>query len=376
MTRSDTLPEDVVEDILSRLPVKPLKRFECVSSWWCALIQSPTFIAHHLRRSRQSITNSYLLVQRKDLITRNSVLSLIPDGDGNGSDDHEALVDVPAGNLFSPIFNEEQNFYLSGTCVNGIVCLYNRGQGTKVVLWNPAVREFQVLPERPIDCPPEADYDIEGLGFGYDPKADDYKVVRMVYLWQCPGPDIPPLTEVYSLRTNSWRKINPIHNYANCLNSTDSEIYLRGACHWWIGRSMLAFDMSDEDFRLIRLPNRDGLWDYKIKKSMAVLSGSIALIVRLVEGMEKSFDIWVMLEYGVEESWTKQFKIGPVLGVDRPLGFAKNGQLLLVDDNGHLVSLDFNGKEIKFLHVKWIPQLFRVTNVVPSLISVQDERLV
>lgn len=83
-----------------------------------------------------------------------------------------------------------------------------------------------------------------------------------------------------------------------------------------------------------------------------------------------------MCEYGVEESWTKQFKIGPVLGVDRPLGFAKNGQLLLVDDNGHLVSLDFNGKEIKFLHVKGIPQLFRVTNVVPSLISVQDERLV
>ena len=44
--------------------------------------------------------------------------------------------------------------------------------------------EFKVLPSCPIDCPPYVDYDVEGLGFGYNAKAKDYKVVWMVYFWE------------------------------------------------------------------------------------------------------------------------------------------------------------------------------------------------
>jgi hypothetical protein len=34
---------------------------------------------------------------------------------------------------------------------------------------------------------------------------------------------------------------------------------------------------------------------------------------------EEIVDIWMMNEYGVEESWTKQFAIGPLLPVELPL---------------------------------------------------------
>ena len=47
---------------------------------------------------------------------------------------------------------------------------------------------------------------------------------------------------------------------------------------------------------------------------------------------EKYFDIWVMREYGVEDSWTKQLVVGPLLRIQKPLPFAKNGELLLLGD--------------------------------------------
>ena len=47
-----SLPDDVVSDILSRLPVKCVSRLRCVCTGWRALISDPGFAALH--RSRQA----------------------------------------------------------------------------------------------------------------------------------------------------------------------------------------------------------------------------------------------------------------------------------------------------------------------------------
>ena len=46
------LPEDVVVDIMARLPVKSLKRFKCVSLSWRSLIHSPQFVSSHFSFSK------------------------------------------------------------------------------------------------------------------------------------------------------------------------------------------------------------------------------------------------------------------------------------------------------------------------------------
>ena len=45
------LPEEVVEDILSRLPVKSLKRFSCLNESWSTCFQNSCFIAKHHHHS-------------------------------------------------------------------------------------------------------------------------------------------------------------------------------------------------------------------------------------------------------------------------------------------------------------------------------------
>jgi hypothetical protein len=44
------LPDDVISEILSWVPVKPACRFRCVSRGWRTLISSPAFLDAHKRR--------------------------------------------------------------------------------------------------------------------------------------------------------------------------------------------------------------------------------------------------------------------------------------------------------------------------------------
>ncbi|CAN6298982.1 unnamed protein product [Urochloa humidicola] len=47
------LPDEIIEDILSRLPAKTLRRFQCVSRSFYALIASHAFQDVHFQRNKQ-----------------------------------------------------------------------------------------------------------------------------------------------------------------------------------------------------------------------------------------------------------------------------------------------------------------------------------
>jgi hypothetical protein len=49
-TPAVSLPNDILFDILSRVPVKSACRFRCVSGEWCTLISDPDFMAAHKSR--------------------------------------------------------------------------------------------------------------------------------------------------------------------------------------------------------------------------------------------------------------------------------------------------------------------------------------
>ncbi|VFQ72363.1 unnamed protein product [Cuscuta campestris] len=55
---SSEFGEDMIREVMLRLPVKSLIRFKCVSRFWHAQITSPDFIAKHLQISKSISCNS------------------------------------------------------------------------------------------------------------------------------------------------------------------------------------------------------------------------------------------------------------------------------------------------------------------------------
>ncbi|XP_042512967.1 F-box protein CPR1-like [Macadamia integrifolia] len=305
---SKNLPEELILDILSRLPVKSLLRFRCVSKPWCILITDPSFIKMHLNRSLATNTNL-------TLIYRNSI--------------DFYSVDLDAWEFNHPL---KSQFFrptrLLGSC-NGLLCILNCEDDT--FLWNPSTTMHQKLPLIPID---HTLYDY-AYGFGYDPITDDYKVLRVVgfhsndHSWHSK-------VMVYSLRNNSWRRIEDMQFPSISLEWMRG-LLVNSALHWvtedWTGHGFLvSFDLTDEEYREMPLPD---IVDYdfvddKFLMKVGVLGGQLCLVCSFSFRVE----IWVMKDYGVRESWVKMFSNEEHFVIWQfyyltPVCYSKNGEFIL-----------------------------------------------
>ncbi|MCI22038.1 F-box protein, partial [Trifolium medium] len=74
--------------------------------------------------------------------------------------------------LFNWLSGPVKLSFLSGSSVNGILCIYDIIDHTRVVLWNPATDKVNVIPPSQVFRPC---YDFRLYGFGYDHVRDDYK---------------------------------------------------------------------------------------------------------------------------------------------------------------------------------------------------------
>lgn len=96
-------------------------------------------------------------------------------------------------------------------CCNGVLCFYH--DLANVVLWNPATRDAKLVPPPLYCCHPvkKAFYHCLAIGFGFDAKNNDYKVISV----QKKGDPLRDWErefeiEVYSLRTNRWRELQEL----------------------------------------------------------------------------------------------------------------------------------------------------------------------
>ncbi|KAK9188294.1 hypothetical protein WN944_019695 [Citrus x changshan-huyou] len=187
------LPTDINIDILSRLSVKCLLRFKCVSKSFCSLIDSQEFIKIHLKRSIE--TNSNL-----SLILSGTPAPILDSSRYWGGKIFSAGLDsLNLGvELDHPFKNCKGRTPIIDSC-NGLIPFKNDENG--IALWNPSTEEHLILSKFWGDL---KDFTVVD-GFGYDAVNDDYKVVRLVQL--VIGNVGYTEIAVYSLRTNSWRRI-------------------------------------------------------------------------------------------------------------------------------------------------------------------------
>lgn len=303
---SKSIPDELVVDILIRLPVKSLARFKCVSKPWLFVISNPAFIKVHLKSSFNIKNSKYLLKHHLFCIStfprhhfRDFPLHLLM---GGAQDDDLATANYSVSNSNLPM-------RIMGSC-NGIICIaINELQ---LFMWNPILRNSKLLP--PLHRPSALCCYVKD-GFGYEQTTDDYKVVTIFY---CMGDSGPYEVQIYSRRANSWKRIEDF-NYGNPLDQ--SAKYARGYFHWLIDSNgcpeIVTLNLATERFAKMGGPNPDAViescstWEYDdLCASLGLFSDTLCL---LYDDHETKMDLWVMEEYGNRDSWVRLFTL-PVFG--------------------------------------------------------------
>ncbi|XP_059647994.1 F-box protein CPR1-like [Cornus florida] len=349
------IPEEILIQILVRLSVKSLLRFRSVCKSWYSLIIDPAFIQAHLKTSSQS---THIILSYKSELTRIDRYSI--------RYDDESFHQYFEPQLPSHILKQSLTMY--GSC-NGLVCLSNE---ETIRLWNPALRKLKTLPNSLI-IDPNLDYlrtYLAHLAFGFLPGVNDYKVVRILCLRDDIYKPLPYksqfLTEVYSLSTDSWKRIDvaPAYDFIG-----NRPAIVNGAAYWVAVKRtdegncclLVRFDLGDEVFDEVMLP--DGarhyspygpdLWDEVLpgaRHFYPVLGESLCFFRYYRFALNERCDIWTK-ECGKLGSWTKQFTVNFHDTPYNLFGLRKSGELLQINRKKDLVSYNFETQRAKDLGI-------------------------
>jgi F-box interacting protein len=251
--------------------------------------------------------------------------------------------------------NDERKFRLVGTC-NSLICLSHKISKyiDELFLWNPCVRKYVKLPS------PNGTLLAMGkrayMGFGFDSKNRDYKVVRMLCHIHMGIPKYQCEVEVYSLCTGEWRMVTVSPPKFVLFGGEKATGSVNGALHWLafretddhnVHRFILVFDLVGEVFQEIVLPEIIHTLDLA---NISVYGNSIAfLLLKGCLNVGRQI-IWVMKEYGVVSSWTKVLTIDDYVP-GYAMGFRRNGEVLLSTEEGLYASLDLENQKMKELGI-------------------------
>ncbi|XP_071902557.1 F-box/kelch-repeat protein At3g23880-like [Coffea arabica] len=286
------IPQELIIDILLRLPARSVGKFRCVSKPWRSLLSDPLFIKAHLTLHHHQ-PQKYILISSSPPIEKStlSTLTFTP----TGSADHDGVL-----KRLTLLENQLTDADIVGSC-NGLVLVsefkikhpFRRLSNLDFMYYliNPTTMELVELPANPL-APVALPI---GGAFGYDRSSDDYKVVT---LSNCERITNDVHLDVFSLRSGTWRRIDVLRYRLHFL----SGVFLNGAIHWLVKSDVsliLAFDLSCEELKLLPLPSSRP--ENCLFSRIAVLDGCLTMVAT----MGYCIDVWMMKGYGVEESWTK-----------------------------------------------------------------------
>ncbi|CAI0541996.1 unnamed protein product [Linum tenue] len=344
---SAQLPEHMVEAVLVKLPVRTLLRLKLLSRSFKALIENPRFVTAHINSSSHVhrpialLTGNY---STDDTILIGKMLTL--------SRQHDVQDWIHRKEEQLPTFASDEDddegdmFHyveLLGSH-NGLICLrlhYDHHRKNKLVLWNPATKQYRTLPPPP-SASPSLDYSskfrrVVELGFAYNHATNDYMVSQIASLVDDDWPHhLSYQLEIFSMKRWGWRT----HTYRRELASNipkgsmssqglHNPVALRGsiyqvvslrvaraeACCWFVLAVDFTDTLSSNDivFRRIELPplHEDG-W---VSSLVVYGEGDDQLgLFSNIDGEEDELpcfkcNVWVLSNDSV---WTKSFTISIV----------------------------------------------------------------
>ncbi|XP_026420686.1 F-box/kelch-repeat protein At3g06240-like [Papaver somniferum] len=213
-------------------------------------------------------------------------------------------------------FRWKKDVELLGHCNGLIYCLDNTRRLS--CLWNPATKEYKIIPKLQLGSdlvevdsgtwwidPPLSQEHTENTticlhAFGYDCKIGDYKVICVEYL---SGIKDGCLIHVYTLGTNSWTSSQTELEMVPV--SPQNGVLVNGLLHW-LGikhgkKVIMSLDLNSERFNELEPPKE------ALENSLITVEALEGFLCVLVEVFQVQFEVWVMRDYGVRESWTRRY---------------------------------------------------------------------
>ncbi|XP_002525835.2 F-box protein At3g07870 isoform X1 [Ricinus communis] len=339
----ENIPQEILIEILKRVPVKSLLKCRCVCQSWHSLITNSSFISTHINHSIEcnNRVHSYALVKQKSVPDcKERFILYIDDDSGDEPFRVYQELDFP--------FKGERYLEIISSC-NGLVCLSD-SQYARFYLWNPVIRKCLTI------LSSDSSFIV---GFGFEYKKNDYKVVKIMHHPEKMNPVL--IVKIYDLSTSAWRSIT-VENRTllNFCFGDRKRAYSNGVFHW-LARApgkegspdkltLASFDLGDEVFREMMFPD-DLAQVNENHLSLVVYGESLALLQHLSWksddfswslGYYESCCIWVLKKHGEGRSWSKQYTFGmqDYGGLVRVLSFRKNGEVLLQIRSSELASYD------------------------------------
>ncbi|KAF7065394.1 hypothetical protein CFC21_071500 [Triticum aestivum] len=305
------MPDELVLEILLRLPVKSLLKFKCVCKDWHAIISGPSFIRMHLERSvsNQQRQSCYLITPH--------------------------LLDYASDDLWPDTFSNNIRFYRwqHGSCQSSASLVYARNfqrefgsvyrfahcdglvllpTDNKMYVLNPATRDLLALPDSPRRMLEPSSFYRGNVGFGRDPRTNKYKVVQCFRHSTDNGlGGYSTGMEVFTIGSSgsaAWRAAVPPYPVGNWRNAT----FFKGSLFWILRKlrqreppetRLLRFCLQAETFSFTPHPPCPAL-DHQ-NFAMSELGGELCL------AQYESSDqivIW-MASDGEDPKWNRRYVV-------------------------------------------------------------------
>ncbi|XP_020168666.1 putative F-box protein At2g02030 [Aegilops tauschii subsp. strangulata] len=257
----EDLLDEIVWEILIRLPVESLVRFKSVSKAWRTIISDPVFVRAHLHHSKQKHHNplSFLIIPQiylepdpSNIVSTNIRLYHCSLQQQQQQQDDRMSSSAIATLLYGKHFQAGEFGLVSQMAhCDGLVLL---PIDTNTYIFNPAMRDVVELPKSHRNmlqhsaCLP--------IGFGLDASTGRYKVVRSFY-YSSDCHHIAMGMEVFIINDDqdgSWRET--LTDPPALISCPQTAIHCKGCLFYFIDRKihscstrvLLRFSLGDETF--------------------------------------------------------------------------------------------------------------------------------
>ncbi|CAN0927168.1 F-box/kelch-repeat protein At3g06240 [Linum grandiflorum] len=346
------IPEEIVLEIMTRLPAKAILRFKSVCKSLCRQLSDPSFIQMHLHRTIAKGNTSVLLrhiapeeKRSYEWEKKRTRVDVTVDEMGNQTVTYattrhfEENFDIRSSTNFQDVICKPQlpvhwrrRFTIVVGSSHGIVCIVENDDDSDdfrsnkdLALWNPATTELKLLPKL---ANGRTHSYVAALGFTYNLVLNDYQVVSII-ISESTESDFE--TQVLSVSTNHWREVDDARSLTCTFHDFVSNASVGGNLHWlasdvddgilWHAH-IVYLDTTKDKFGTIEYPSicagrklEAVLQSYCLgsdrKESLLLFLHDTRFII--------GCDVWFMQEYGNASSWTRLYVV-PLTAMMKPIG--------------------------------------------------------